>query len=102
MKAITVDEGSQDAIEPSEAPQAEVVFRRLVTLIPGWPSGRAGPPKDASVGVCPSLIAALDPALGQETLDVTQRQRVTDVHHHDQTDHFLRAVEISKRAAYRT
>jgi len=46
------------------------------------------------------LMADVDPALGQEILDVAQRQRVPDVHHHDQTDHFRRAVEISKRVAH--
>src|SRR5271166_2821221 len=46
------------------------------------------------------LMANVDPALGQEILDVAQRQRVFHVHHHDQTDHFWRAVEISERVAY--
>src|SRR5450755_3361498 len=43
------------------------------------------------------LVAYVDPALGQEILDVTQRQRVPHVHHHDQTDHFWRTVEVSER-----
>src|SRR5271166_3612064 len=47
-----------------------------------------------------SLMADVDPPLGQQILDVAQRQRVPDVHHHDQTDHFWRAVEISKRVAH--
>ena len=34
------------------------------------------------------LVADVDPALGQEILDIAQRQRVLHVHHHDQTDHF--------------
>src|SRR5271165_4627173 len=46
------------------------------------------------------LMADVDPALGQEILDVAQRQRVFHVHHHDQTDHFWRAVEISERVAH--
>src|SRR5271166_5390155 len=46
------------------------------------------------------LMANVDPALGQEILDVAQRQRVFHVHHHDQTDHFWRAVEISERVAH--
>src|SRR5208337_4637856 len=46
------------------------------------------------------LMADVDPPLGQEILDVPQRQRVPDVHHHDQTDHFWRAVEISERVAH--
>jgi hypothetical protein len=32
------------------------------------------------------LVADVDPALGQQILDVAQRQRVSHVHHHDQTD----------------
>ena len=47
-----------------------------------------------------SLMADVDPALGQQILDIAQRQRVSHVHHHDQTDHFWRAVEISERAAH--
>src|SRR5271157_1211313 len=46
------------------------------------------------------LMADVDPPLGQQILDVAQRQRVPDVHHHDQTDHFWRAVEISERVAH--
>jgi hypothetical protein len=32
------------------------------------------------------LVADVDPALGQQILDVAQRQRVSHVHRHDQTD----------------
>jgi predicted NAD/FAD-dependent oxidoreductase len=32
------------------------------------------------------LVADVDPAFGKEILDVTQRQRISHVHHHDQTD----------------
>src|SRR5580704_8386409 len=46
------------------------------------------------------LVADVDPTLGQKILDVAQRQRVSDVHHHDQTDDFWRAVEISERVAH--
>src|SRR5271165_5318829 len=46
------------------------------------------------------LMADVDPALGQEVFDVAQRQRVFHVHHHDQTDHFWRAVEISERVVH--
>ena len=28
----------------------------------------------------------VDPALGKQILDVAQRQRISHVHHHDQTD----------------
>src|SRR5271165_4136081 len=46
------------------------------------------------------LVADVDPALGQQFLDVAQRQRVSHVHHHDQTDDLWRAVEISERVAH--
>jgi hypothetical protein len=46
------------------------------------------------------LMADLDPTLGQQILDVAQRQRVSHVHHHDQTDDLWRAVEISERIAH--
>ena len=47
------------------------------------------------------LIADVDTAIGQEIFDVAQRQRVSHVHHHDQTDDLRRAVEISERVAHR-
>ena len=40
------------------------------------------------------LVADVDPALGQQILDVAQRQRLSHVHHHDQTDDLRRAVEL--------
>ena len=46
------------------------------------------------------LVADVDPALGQQILDVAQRQWVSHVHHHDQTDDLWRAVEISERIAH--
>jgi hypothetical protein len=46
------------------------------------------------------LVADVDPALGQKILDVAQRQRVSHVRHHDQTDDLWRAVEISERVAH--
>jgi hypothetical protein len=46
------------------------------------------------------LMVDVDPALGQEILDVSQRQWVPHVHHHDQTNHFWRAVEIAERVPH--
>src|SRR6202050_4880717 len=46
------------------------------------------------------LMADVDPALGEEILDVSQRQWVPDAHHYDQTNHFWRTVEISEWAAH--
>src|SRR6202034_550859 len=46
------------------------------------------------------LVADVDPALGQEILDVAQRQRVSHVHHDDQTDDLRRAIEIAEWVAH--
>jgi hypothetical protein len=46
------------------------------------------------------LMADVDPALGQEILDVAERQWVPHVHHHGQTNHFWRAVEIAERVPH--
>src|SRR5271169_5562095 len=46
------------------------------------------------------LMADIDAALGQEIFDVAQRQRISHVHHHNQTDDLRRAVEISERVAH--
>src|SRR5579863_5825207 len=46
------------------------------------------------------LVTDVDPALRQEIFDVAQRQRVSHVHHHDQTDDLWRAVEISERVGH--
>src|ERR1700729_176518 len=46
------------------------------------------------------LVADVDPALGQQILDVARRQRESHIHHHDQTDDLWRAVEISERVAH--
>ena len=40
------------------------------------------------------------PRSAKQILDVAQRQRVSHVHHHDQTDDLWRAVEISERIAH--
>ena len=45
-------------------------------------------------------MADVDPALGQEILDVAQRQRVLHVHQHRQTYYLGRAVEIAERVAH--
>ena len=46
------------------------------------------------------LMAQIDPALEQQVLDVPQRQREPHVHHHDETDHPGRGVELAKRAVW--
>ena len=47
------------------------------------------------------LVANVDPALGQQVLNVPERQRIFDVHHHDEADYVRRAVEIMERARRR-
>jgi hypothetical protein len=42
----------------------------------------------------------MSPALDQQILDVVQRQRVSHVHHHNQTDDLWRAVQISEWVAH--
>jgi hypothetical protein len=40
------------------------------------------------------------PRSARKILDVAQRQRVSHVHHHDQTDDLRRAIEIAERVAH--
>ena len=37
-----------------------------------------------------SLVANVDPVFEQQVLDVAQRQRITDLHHHNEADHLRR------------
>jgi hypothetical protein len=43
------------------------------------------------------FMADVDAALEQQILDVAQRKRIANVHHHHQADHLGRAVEVPKR-----
>ena len=43
------------------------------------------------------LVAKIDAAFEQQVLDVAQAQREPDVHHHYQSDHLGRGVEIAER-----
>ena len=47
------------------------------------------------------LIADLDAALEQEVFDLSQRQRVSDIQHHREADHFGRTVEITEGISHR-
>ena len=40
------------------------------------------------------LVADIDATLEQQILDLAQRQRITDVHHHGEADYLGRTVEI--------
>ena len=44
------------------------------------------------------LVANVDATLEQEVLDVTQRQRETDIHQYDQVDYLGRRIETTERA----
>ena len=47
------------------------------------------------------LVADVDAPLEQNILDLSQRQRIADIHHHHETDHLGRAVEITEGIAHR-
>ena len=42
------------------------------------------------------LVADIDAPLEQEILDLSQRKRIADVHHHREADYLGRAVEITE------
>ncbi len=47
------------------------------------------------------FVADINAPLEQEILDLSQRKRITDVHHHREADHLGRPVEIAKRVTHR-
>ena len=47
------------------------------------------------------LAADVDAPLEQNILDLPQRQRIADIHHHREADHLGRAVEITEGIAHR-
>ena len=42
------------------------------------------------------LVADVDAPLEQNILNLSQRQRIADIHHHREADHLGRAVEITE------
>ena len=46
------------------------------------------------------LMAEVDAALKQEILEVSQRQKVTDIKHHSVADYLGRTVEITEGVVY--
>jgi hypothetical protein len=46
-------------------------------------------------------MADVDAALMQKILDLAQRQRIADIHHHRQANYLRRRVEISERILHR-
>src|SRR6202050_3235186 len=86
------------ATEPVQVPAplriAAHVRNASLTNLGGEHRAKPVPPEPGG------LVADVDPALGQQILDVAQRQRLSHVHHHDQTDDLWRAVEISERIAH--
>jgi hypothetical protein len=86
----------QEGASTPSTPLGEAAQTRAPVLSDLCREHRAKPVPPKSDG----LMADVDPALGQEILDVSQRQWVPHVHHYDQTDHFWRAVEIPERVAH--
>ena len=41
-------------------------------------------------------MADIDPAFMKQVLDLSQRQREPDIHHHRQADHLGRCLEVSE------
>jgi len=48
------------------------------------------------------LVADIDTALEQQVLDLAQRQRVPDIHHHRQASDFGRTIEIAEWISHPT
>ena len=48
------------------------------------------------------LVADIDTALEQQVLDLAQRQRVPDIHHHRQADDLGRTIEIAEWISHPT
>jgi hypothetical protein len=64
----------------------------------GEVGAREGPV--GAIGLVEHRDVRLDPALGQQVLDVAQRQRVLHAHHCRQANYLWRPVEISERVAH--
>ena len=47
------------------------------------------------------LVADVDAPLEQSILNLSQRQRIAEIHHHHEVDHLGRAVEITEGIAHR-
>ena len=47
------------------------------------------------------LVADVDAPVEQNILDLSQRQRIVDIHHHHEADHLGRTVEIPEGIAHR-
>jgi hypothetical protein len=43
------------------------------------------------------FVADIDPALMKQVLDVPQRQREADIHHHRELDNLWRRLEVAER-----
>jgi hypothetical protein len=93
--AALADDLHKDLVQmPSPLRIAARARDPLLADLGGEHRAKPAPPKPDG------LRADVDPTLGQEIVDVVQRQRVSHVHHHDQTDDLRRAVEISERVAH--
>jgi len=46
------------------------------------------------------FVADIDPSFMKQILDLSQRQRKADIHHHSQSDDLRRSLEISERISH--
>ena len=80
-----------------EVPAPLGVCPHVIDPLPSDPGGEHGP--EAVPPEPHRLVADIDPAVGQHILDVSERERVFDVHYHNEPDHFRRTVGIAEGAS---
>ena len=70
------------------------------TTVPDRMSQVVQIPSCTAGGVHIRLVANVDTSLEQQIFDLSQRQRVADIHHHHEADDLGRAVEIAERISH--
>ena len=55
---------------------------------------------DADLPEPDSFVAYADAPFEQQVLNLTERQRIVDVHHHREADHLRRTVEATERISH--
>ena len=90
------------AIDPDENfVEMPAPLRKRAMMNASFPD-RGGEHRTEPVPPVPNrLVADVDAPLKQEILDLSQRQRIADIHHHREADHLGRAVEITEWIAHR-
>ena len=81
-----------------QVPSPMGMLALAIDAFPAYLRGEHGP--EARPPEPHGLMADVDAALVQQVLDVTQRQRVANVHQHHQPDHLGRAVEPAERVGW--